>query len=139
MPVLSILGAAYGPCDVTTEIRAMRKEQALSVKASNSVFGNSWSGETKTLVVVYLYDDEPPRVKFVKQNETLIIKPPQELTTPADYREKFRSEVRSPLAQGEMSEELNIITAVYGLEDRTDKVRNLVEHPTGVLSTQGIR
>ena len=85
---------------------------------------------------MYLYDDEPPRVKFVKQNETLIIKPPQELTTPADYREKFQSEVRSPLAQGETSEELNIIAAVYGLEDHTDKVRNLVEHPTGVLSTQ---
>jgi hypothetical protein len=52
---LVICGAAYGRSDVTGKIRSLRKDQKLFVKASNDVFGDSWSAENKSLVVVYKY------------------------------------------------------------------------------------
>ena len=52
---LRILGAAYGLADVTAKIQALVRYNHLNVAASNAVFGDTWRGTRKTLVVVYTY------------------------------------------------------------------------------------
>ena len=71
---LIILGAAYGKADVSGKIRSLQKDQKVSVQASDSVFGDSWPGCLKSLVVVYKFGHNGvPQVKVVKEGATLEI------------------------------------------------------------------
>lgn len=77
---LVIYGAAYGRTDVTGHVRKLRKDQKLTVKASNDVFGDSWPDHQKSLVVVYKYDNGPTaevQQKVVKEGKTLVLSPPK--------------------------------------------------------------
>ncbi len=50
-----ILGAAYGPADVTEKVRQLYNGGENVIKAENSVFGDSWYGIVKTLSISYRY------------------------------------------------------------------------------------
>ena len=70
---LNIVGAAYGLSDVTNKVRSMVHHNRLSVRASNHIFGDSYPGVRKTLVVVYRYGYGGYRTKIVKEDETIHI------------------------------------------------------------------
>ena len=70
---LRIIGAAYGLADVTNKIRSMVYNNHLRVRASNYVFGDTYYGTRKTLVVVYRFGSGPYRTKFVTEGRTLSI------------------------------------------------------------------
>lgn len=74
---LIILGATYGPADVTSKIQELVGAQggySLEVKASNSLFGDSWPHQRKSFTVVYRHGADTPQVSTVEENQTLIIK-----------------------------------------------------------------
>lgn len=74
---LVILGAAYGPVDVTCKVQELVQSQggySLEVKATNSLFGDSWPGQRKSFSVVYCHGSGSPQVSTVEENQTLIIK-----------------------------------------------------------------
>ena len=70
-PPMTILGAAYGLANVTTKVCALVKNRSLTVKASNTIFGDGWPGVEKTLVIAYQYGEQLPKVGYAKENETL--------------------------------------------------------------------
>ena len=126
---LIILGAAYGRADVTGKIRSLRKEQKLSVKASNDVFGDSWSGKDKTLVVVYKYGSTSnfAKVKFVSEGCYLNISPPVGSVCERKDRVCFSLEAATTLSRKDQRTlKLNILAAVYGLSDVTRVAQSLV-------------
>ena len=53
--VLTILGAAYGPSDVTQKAQNLVKGSTLQTKVDNSVFSDPWVGVRKSLTIVYRY------------------------------------------------------------------------------------
>ncbi|CAB4015551.1 Hypothetical predicted protein [Paramuricea clavata] len=107
---LIICGAAYGKANVTEKIRSLRKDRKLSVKASNDVFGDSWYGVKKSLVVVYKYGSNSAQLQVVKEGETLEITPPS--TTVSDW-------INQKLRKDKSTLKLNILGAAYGLSDVT--------------------
>ena len=71
---LTILGAAYGPNDVTAVVQSLWHRQsgsALSVTAEDETFGDPWKGHKKTLVIVSRKRGGEPRVSAVQQSETI--------------------------------------------------------------------
>ena len=72
---LNILGAAYGPADVTNKGRSLVSGNHLRVAARNSVFGDPWRTKKKTLVVVYQFGNGPYWTKIVTEGHTLGISP----------------------------------------------------------------
>lgn len=101
---MTILGAAYGPVEVTGKLRNMvclSGGSRLAVAAQNSVFGDSWFGVPKSLVVVYQYKDHEPEVAVVPEHGTLNISGP----------------ASKPSARS--SQNYAILGAAYGLHDVT--------------------
>lgn len=68
---LRVVGAAYGLADVTYQVQSMVRNNRLDVVASNGVFGDTWDGNRKTLVVVYQFGNGPYRTEFVTEGRTL--------------------------------------------------------------------
>ena len=71
---LTILGAAYGPSDVTKRVQGLVDAQGgstLSVTADNETFGNPWKGHRKNLVIVSRAQGDEPRVNAVIQPESI--------------------------------------------------------------------
>ena len=98
---LVILGAAYGKADVTDKAnKKLTSNGEFNEKASNDVWGDSWKGHSKTMVVVYEYDGLQ-MLDVVKENERMhfIASPP-----------------------------ITILGAAYGLADVTTKVCTLVKN-----------
>ncbi len=52
---MRILAAFYGPREVTDLVRSKVVHNELTIEAENSLFGNTWPGHKKTLVVFYRY------------------------------------------------------------------------------------
>ena len=50
---VEILGAAYGPADVSDKVRQLYNGGENVIKAENSVFGDSWVNVVKTLSISY--------------------------------------------------------------------------------------
>ena len=125
---LTICGAAYGRGDVTGKMRSLRKDQKVSVKASDDVFGDTWPGKTKSLVVVYKYGNNRPQVKTVKQNNTLEISPPSTLSV-GDRKDRLSLSLKAveTVSRKEKSAlKLNILGAAYGLAEVTSHAQSLV-------------
>ena len=57
-----ILGAAYGPLDVTDRVASLVRDGQLSIPVNNDTFGDSWQGQSKALVVIYRYGLRMPQV-----------------------------------------------------------------------------
>ena len=125
---LIIYGAAYGRADVTGKVRDLRKDQKLTVKASNDVFGDSWPGIAKSLVIVYKYDTSGAQVQvgIAAEGNTLSISPPGGGAT-AKNRFSFALNPGLTLSRQLQSTcTLNITGAAYGLGDVTAKAQSLV-------------
>mgnify|MGYP002803993098 FL=1 len=74
---LTILGAAYGPSDVTEKVQSLVKDgSTLEVKASNDVFGDTWSGQLKSLVTVYRYGRGAPQMQVVHEGASMSVSIP---------------------------------------------------------------
>ena len=98
---LVILGAAYGMKNVTQSANEhLSPDGKFDQLASSDVWGDTWPGHRKTLVVVYEYDGLQ-MLDAVKENERLhfIASPP-----------------------------MMILNAAFGLADVTNKVRRLVKN-----------
>ena len=96
-----ILGAAYGLKNVTDQANNfVTTKGEFNQYASNSVWGDSWVGNLKTLVVVYTYDDLV-MLDVVMEHHPLhfIVSPP-----------------------------LTILSAAYGLNNVTNKIIELVRN-----------
>ncbi len=50
---VKIYGAYYGPTDVTAAVATLAQAGTFNIQASNSLFGNTWSGNTKLLAIFY--------------------------------------------------------------------------------------
>ena len=70
---LRIVGAAYGLVDVTHKVQSLVWNNRLHVAARNNVFGDTWRGVKKSLVVVYQYGNGHYRTKIVTEGHTLHI------------------------------------------------------------------
>ena len=71
---LTILGAAYGPSDVTQKTQTLVKNNTLQTEVNNDVFGpDPWHGEKKSLVVVYRYGRNPSMMKVVPEGSQISI------------------------------------------------------------------
>jgi hypothetical protein len=76
---LTILGATYGPKDVTDEVERLVKNcrtGTLQLQGTNKIFGDSWKGNTKTLVIVYQYGQNAPQTVITKEKETVSLSVP---------------------------------------------------------------
>ena len=113
------MGAAYGRADVTSTLNAsITSSQTLSVRASNSVFGDSWKNVRKTLVVVYQHSGYDPRIVIVREHfyDTLNI-----AARPSRY---CIQSCYNTMGQND----LIIVGAAYGLADVTYQVQKMVRN-----------
>ena len=129
MPFLNILGAAYGPADVTGKVRSLRKNQELSVRADNSVFGDTWHKEAKSLVIVFQYDNGAPTVCAVKEGQNVTIRPPPSSSSPSNLLAMEGLQGINDVVTRTQSKktDLKILGAVYGLKDVTSKAQSFVK------------
>lgn len=115
-PPLCILGAAYGIKCVTEKVMTLVKNRSFSATANDKTFEDSWTWRKKTLVVVYQYGDETPRVATAIEGEHL------------EFRYTKRNvELRSSTNPSI----LTILGAAYGPNDVTEKVQSLVNEQGG--------
>ena len=71
--VLTILGAAYGPSDVTQKVQNLVKGSTLQTKVDNSIFSDPWSGVQKSLAIVYRYGRNRPQTKIAADGSEMSI------------------------------------------------------------------
>ena len=71
--VLTILGAAYGPSDVTQKAQNLVKGSTLQTKVDNSVFSDPWVGVRKSLTIVYRYGRNRPQTKIAAEGSEMSI------------------------------------------------------------------
>lgn len=117
---LKILGAAYGKEDVTDAVQDAVRRNSLSIRASNDVFGDSWYGNQKSLVIVYQYGNYAPSVATAAEGNTISI-----------------TQRNAPRRYGRLnSDDPAIFGAAYGLADVTKKVRRLVDGGASRISAQ---
>ena len=152
---LTIHGAAYGLKAVTDQVQQMANAQggtSLTVKASNDVFGDTWYGTKKSLVVVYQYPGEFPRTNVAKEGEEITIHPdPQSMAEAshskpstaatalgllgAAYQGGDVTEATIELMKGNSLREitayaataLGLLGAAYGAGDVTEATKKLVK------------
>jgi hypothetical protein len=76
IPQLTIWGAAYGPENVTgiTQLYVDRLSQALNITANNDTFGDSWSGNRKSFVIVASYTNQVPFIDIVPEGSVYSLK-----------------------------------------------------------------
>ena len=77
---LNILSAVYGLKDHSEFVQSMVTKGNLNFVANNGVFGDSWIGIQKSMVVVYRIGTENPenaldniKIKIVKENQRLTV------------------------------------------------------------------
>ena len=115
-PPLHILGAVYGIKDVTEKAMTFVKNCSFSATANDKTFEDTWTWRKKTLVVVYQYGDEKPRVATTIEGKNL------------EFWYK-RSDVEFNICTDPSI--LTILGAAYGPKDVTEKVQGLVKQEGG--------
>ncbi len=113
-PKLKVLGATYGLADETATVSSFINVSAntLSVTADNATFGDSFPGQTKTLVIVYQYGDQLPQTSITLESGTATI-----FYIPTAVYE-FVPGV------------LIVLGAAYGRGEMTSKVQSMVRNNT---------
>ena len=95
---VEILGAAYGPADVTEKVRALYNGGVKTIQAENAVFGDSWPGIVKSLHISYRRCDDSKTVT-VKENGVINLPNESEIHGAAygsvDVTEKLREKYRA--------------------------------------------
>ena len=127
-PQLNILGAAYGPVNVTTTVRSLVKENSLNFTAVHATFGvNPWPGKSKSVVIVYQYAGEGYRTKVVEAGKNVNISyNDDERKLQLEVQRESTSSEATDLFQGEKVE-LEILGAAYGREVATRKAKSKVK------------
>ncbi len=69
---VEILGASYGPTDVTEKVRSLYQEGVKTIKAENSVFGETWKGTTKSLYISYRHCEDSKTVTVMEGNNIVV-------------------------------------------------------------------
>jgi len=112
-PTLEVLGATYGPANVTDNVRALIKDNGLKFTVSNSILGDPWFGVVKSFMVVYKYGNSLSITKIFKENESFEIKYDmnQDIPDATNYQEGG----------------FYILGASYGLGDVTTKCRSNIQ------------
>ena len=115
---LNILGAAYGKKVVTDVVRSYIQGNALTISADDKVFGDTWPGNQKTLVIVYQYGNYKAGTVAVTNGKTVSISPPDHIpNSPAYYSPQPR-----------------LLGAAFGPADVTDKLQALVNQNQAAVS-----
>ena len=71
---LSVLGATYGPEDVTSKVKSLISPfNTLSFKADNNTFGDSWYGVAKTLIIILGFGKDVMLVEMFVEREQCYI------------------------------------------------------------------
>jgi hypothetical protein len=71
---ITILGASYGPADVTDHLtKLVYGQNSVTIRAVNEVFGDPWVGNKKTLTIVYRISDGPIKTVIIQENESVHI------------------------------------------------------------------
>jgi len=71
---IKILGASYGPADITDHLtKLVYGQNSVTIRASNEVFGDPWPGTKKTLTIVYRISDGPIKTVVIQENESVHI------------------------------------------------------------------
>ena len=114
LPELTILGAAYGLGCRTDRVRELQgNSNRIDVVANNDTFGDTWHGRKKSLVIVYQYTGYKPMVAAVKEDERLVISPPDSA---------------AEQAQTSASLPFHILGAAYGPGDVTARANSLIHN-----------
>lgn len=106
-----ILGAAYGKTNITDKVRSMIAKGNLEIPAENRIFGDSFPGVVKSLVVVYQFGDDKPRVGIIREHQTLT------LSEGDQNSQSWNSE-----------QPVRILGAAYGLVDVTNKIASRIKN-----------
>jgi hypothetical protein len=101
---LTILGAVWGPHNVTPTVAGLVKNDSLAISWKDLQLPDPWAGVKKTLVVVYQYDGHVPRMKLTDDDGSVSI-------TPADGGPV------SPPGYTRPSDSITVLGAVYGKLD----------------------
>ncbi|NOK34390.1 hypothetical protein D7W79_02260 [Corallococcus exercitus] len=64
---LTVLGAAYGKADVTAQVRALVKANALQITPNNALFVDSWPNVPKTFAMTYAWGPDVPVGRVVEE------------------------------------------------------------------------
>jgi hypothetical protein len=71
---LSVLAASYGPDDVTYKIKSLISSyNTISFHVDNTVFGDTWYGVAKTLIIVLGNDHQVAAVEIFTERETCYV------------------------------------------------------------------
>ena len=135
---LTILGAAYGKADVTNQVRSAIYGDSLSITASNEVFGDSWYGYKKSLVIVYQYENYKPIVLTTPEGQDVLITQESSDLQALDSEDfdvvSEEEDVFINQENGELQtldtvnlKDFGILGAAYGLADVTQEVQTLVQ------------
>lgn len=73
-PILTIAAAFYGDKDVTTDVIGKIEDNSLKIDAENSVFGDPWVGNVKTLSIYYFYGNSNLFLEVVREHQSILIK-----------------------------------------------------------------
>lgn len=75
IPPLSVLGATYGPADVTGTVKKHVDvlTQSLDFKVNNATFGNPWN-RRKAFVALLQYDGQVPFMQIAQENDQFVCK-----------------------------------------------------------------
>ncbi len=99
---IEILGAAYGPADVTEKVRSLYQGGVKVIKADNAVFGDTWRGTDKSLHISYRICEDPKTVT-VKEGGEIAIPESSEIYGAAYGSADVTDKVRAKYAAGERS------------------------------------
>lgn len=131
---LTILGAAWGPSDVTEKVQGLVQGQRLSITADTSALGDTWVGVRKSLVVFYHYSSRDSRVVTAAEGDTIELSPPTDVEAllKADrIKELLNPDKIAALADITSDPApLHILGAAYGLGDVTQAARKKVQQDT---------
>ena len=69
---VQILGASYGPADVTEKVRELYNSGVKVIQAENGVFGDSWPGIVKSMHISYRHC-EASKTETVKEGGNIAV------------------------------------------------------------------
>lgn len=133
---LTILGAAWGPSDVTKKVQGLVHSQ--TIRADTSTFGDTWVGVKKSFVVFYCYSGQECQLAIATDGDNIELSPPTGMEAPSKAdrtKELFNPGKVTALADVTSREitcnqPLHILGAVYGLGDVTLAAREKVQSGT---------
>ena len=134
MASLKILGAAYGPANVTREVFDKVSSNSLQFKVSD--LEDTWPGKHKSLVISYQYTGQPVKLEIVPDSGTCSIHPPPGSSKqsskvvdilPAHWNGEIASTVgRRSLQSAANQSNITILGAAWGLDNVTSQAQEKI-------------